>query len=270
MENEIVSMHDIERSLGAYSVCFASVENPERAISAGSGSLVRIGERRGVMTARHVLDELPDKGEVPFLDFGRPDKQRQKHLLVIQHCRRFDLPENDRRRDVPDLAFLQLPANEIVRLEALGCSFHNLSRNFSEPFPTGFPKDSFIDVVAGVVEEFSEALLSDTGGLTTAFTTLPTFAKVVGQNFVGGYDIKEVTFHFDEDMRRPTTYGGMSGGALWRIFAERVGETGYEVHRKYIFGVAFHQSSQNEAGDRIISCHGPASIIRLHDVVAAA
>ena len=79
-----------------------------------------------------------------------------------------------------------------------------------------------------------------------------------------GYDYLDLNVDYKVDPRSPTTFGGASGGSVWRILVER--ELGQPVGTETIrgsclAGVAFCESDR--ANDsRTIRCHGPKSLYK--------
>jgi hypothetical protein len=79
-----------------------------------------------------------------------------------------------------------------------------------------------------------------------------------------GFDLFEYHFAHNEDVRRPNSYGGLSGSAIWRTDASG------DLANRLLQGIAFYESGPNENGERIITCHGPRSVYeKLVDLVAA-
>jgi hypothetical protein len=60
---------EVARDLANFGVGFGKITvnaNMEDAIAAGSGTLVTIGSIDGILTTAHVLEALPNRGEVAF------------------------------------------------------------------------------------------------------------------------------------------------------------------------------------------------------------
>jgi hypothetical protein len=68
-------------SIAPFSIAFAKlnvVGGEEDATPAGSGALVTVGSLHGILTAAHVLEALPDHGEVGLIRFtSNPTIQKQ-------------------------------------------------------------------------------------------------------------------------------------------------------------------------------------------------
>jgi hypothetical protein len=66
----------------------------ENADTIGSGTLVRIGSTSGVLTAAHVLDALPQNGQIGLVTFNRPGKIQKQSIVgawdavIAQHKER--------------------------------------------------------------------------------------------------------------------------------------------------------------------------------------
>src|SRR6202051_3174109 len=62
----------VSNAMAAYTIGFVKLEvhnNVEDAIGAGSGTLVSVGKVHGILTAAHVLDNLPDRGTVGIVEY---------------------------------------------------------------------------------------------------------------------------------------------------------------------------------------------------------
>jgi hypothetical protein len=69
-----------------------------------------------------------------------------------------------------------------------------------------------------------------------------------------GLDRLEFTPIPDQDYELPRSYGGTSGGGLFRAYS-----TGGDVFGLHLRGVAFYKTGGDVARNRIV-CHGPQSI----------
>jgi hypothetical protein len=71
-----------------------------------------------------------------------------------------------------------------------------------------------------------------------------------------GYDLRDLEVSYDSGL--PRSYGGMSGGGLWRVYLEKVGKD-VIVKERMLYGVAFYQRFlRGKKG--LVVCHGPQSV----------
>ena len=63
---------------------------------------------------------------------------------------------------------------------------------------------------------------------------------------------------YHELRKRGTSYEGLSGGGLWRVYFEADRNGQIIVREKRLLGIAFYQYVSD--GKRRIICHGPKSV----------
>ena len=130
----------------------------------------------------------------------------------------------------------------------------------------------YFHALLGVIAEWtSDASLLEKGPLRfKAFQGLYGVGKIVGSETANGYDLLDFDVSFGPGSASPpASYGGMSGGALWRVFGTLNAERGQLIiSKRLLFGVAFFESELPDS-KLIIRCHGPLSIYNnLVDAVA--
>jgi hypothetical protein len=156
----------------------------------------------------------------------------------------------------PDLGFLKLPDHVVATIEAQGGVFYNLEkpRDVTPSSPSHRMSES--RAIVGVVDEWSEeepGTLPKTkkkivGGLLGAVKSTREFEE-------DGAKLVEVGVDYAASSRVPTSYEGVSGGALWKLHAELDGDKVVGVQKK-LDGVAFRQSPDNS----LVTCNGSPSI----------
>jgi hypothetical protein len=213
------------------------------ALPAGTGTLVSVGEVFGLLTAAHVLSELPLSGPVGIVRFIRM-KQENPHLMMSQ---------TDRisfGRGQSDLAFLRLPEDVVGSLKAGNTFVDLLSRRTA--FVEDQKSDPYFLCIAGIIAELTRPLPEGSQfrvgkGVTAALTSV---------EIDEGVEPEEGVVHVRpniHDSDRPGSYGGTSGGGLWRCYVDRDLQRAKGVA---LAGVAFRQSGDR----RTISCVGPVPI----------
>ena len=113
------------------------------------------------------------------------------------------------------------------------------------------------EMAAGIIAKNSEFGAADES--THRDTHVTSFVYGVSENDRPGRDGLDL-FDFipahGEKVRRPTTYGGLSGGAVWAL-----GDTPSFTDR-ILKGIVFHESDADEGGHRRLICHGPKCLYR--------
>jgi hypothetical protein len=236
-----------------YSIGFVASDQP-RAASLGSGTLVSFGALHGILTAAHVVDLLlNDAKEVGLAYFTTRPAEAQGirfHPDRIEHVKIGDEPYSERG---PDLAFLKLPSETVSALSA-NCSFLNLPREarLSETAP---PKTAMqCDIVIGLVGRWDAddaSKILDKG----IVSGLQNWGSTIELPPHDGLDRLEFTPFANSEFPLPDSYGGTSGGALWRIYSEGKGS----FSQARLLGIPFFQIYMAGSTPKII-CHGPSSI----------
>ncbi|RTM00922.1 MAG: hypothetical protein EKK31_22235 [Hyphomicrobiales bacterium] len=228
----------------------AEITEPQ---SLGSGTLVRMpGEVYGVLTAAHVLDELPEQGLLGYLIFTRKDRLQQSKIKA-ELTRKYYAPGWRRGATVmPDLGFLQIcDPDTLSEMRARGCSFYNLEKD----------RDLRIGFEGLAREYFATGVIAETRTVVEAGRGLPKrtgFVAIAGRcreaparlNEIDQFTIFSVVIDTD---RHPTSYEGMSGGGLWLLTAPD-GDT--DNMQRFFIGTIFFQSDATDDGLRILRVHG--------------
>ena len=125
----------------------------------GSGTLVTLDGRRGILTAGHVADvydKLPEIGLVRFVPGGQ-----QRRIIVRQGDARSMVLHSGKSftesKEVADLAFTELSPVTASTIEARGV-FLNLEKNRERIEAPPPAEGVHCDAMLGLVAEFSEAL----------------------------------------------------------------------------------------------------------------
>src|SRR4051794_35410249 len=112
----------VSDAMAAYTIGFAKLEVHERiedAIGAGSGTLVSVGKVRGILTAAHVLTNLPDQGDVGIVEYRGQTIHYRKRTIEMANTTKIVLRGDGFGSDGPDLAFLRLAADTVGWFEAI-------------------------------------------------------------------------------------------------------------------------------------------------------
>jgi hypothetical protein len=177
----------------------------------GSGVLVSIDDRRGILTCGHVADvykDLPDIGLVRLVS-GKDPQRRIVDLSDAQHVI-VHSSEQWTETDL-DLAFTFL-APEVASSIAAQSVFLNLEKN-RERVESGEPPDSrSVDIMFGLVEEYSGIPVKE-GGVFIS----PMRAVIYRGNM---HSEENCLLRFQtiaDDTKLPKSFGGLSGSGLWRV-----------------------------------------------------
>jgi len=238
------------------------VANPKEVVEygecAGSGTLVCLNGQEGILTAAHVLEELPSQGEIGLLLAGNQPKIPTSLKFNANYCRRYVIPGARSKENGPDIAFMTLPP-DILSLVKAKASVFNLDKRREQILARNFPTTHCLYCVTGIIAERTvpikapnplqhAALLAgsfEPGGIVP----LPDYA---------GMDLFCFSPQVDVGYTPPFSYQGVSGGGLWKLLVKNMGSDEQLVDC-WLNGVAFYQS-ESANGARTITCHGPRSI----------
>jgi hypothetical protein len=210
--------HDIADAILAHASNFAVgfVRRVERAGSQvlGSGVLVSLEGRRGILTAGHVAatyEKLPEIGLVRFVAGNQ-----QCRTLPLSDTHTIIMASSDSFKDgkeVLDLAFTQIPPDLAASIGARSL-FLNLEKNRAKIEAPPPEEGNHCDVILGLVEEFSgEPFVEETNWISPMRGVLHT-GHITKQED-GLLTVEPMEYNRRE---LPKSFGGMSGGGLWRIY----------------------------------------------------
>jgi hypothetical protein len=262
-----IPIADRGRHVSNYAVGFGRFivqDKSERAVAAGSGTLVKVGSVHGILTAAHVFreDNLPAGEEVALILSSESPSRARRMALRIQ---RGDTLVFDGKDDTglvgPDLGFLRIFPPLPGSLEALGCTFYNLKKWADDVLLDKAPAKDSVDSVIGIVAERARIVAGKGKPTETIFEMHFCGGSSDPTRLVTDYDLIDfqATNDLDPDYNLPSDYRGTSGGALWRFYFVMEGEEPTIVTGRLI-GVPFRQSDATADGKRVLTCHGPKSI----------
>jgi hypothetical protein len=253
---------DVERvaaSLAHFSIsflAFALRDGQEYdGLAAGSGVLVKTGPIYGILTAAHVLQNLPRR-RVGLVRIGR-EGVTQALATDVQEAD-IQLIGGEENKDGPDLGFLALPASCVSALLSTN-SFFDLTAQ-EHNYQQSLGQRPYLDATMGALGERVHDLppmnpFHRRKNVESLFAT----GRTIRRRTTNGFDLIDLLPSYEPNTQPPASYGGMSGGPLWRVFMAPDGKGGYVMTGKIIMGIAFRESEETGAERRII-CHGPASI----------
>ena len=236
----------------------------------GSGTLVRVGDRRGILTAYHVVHDARPKLDV------RAGSSDLLGLIILahEHVHRFELPLGVGVMTVvdiakptlealgPDLTFLEIkPPHHLEQLLA-SKDFFSLSNNRETGLALNLTQNHPLVISGfyheGYIVEQNEAGFSQVKG----FKGFVGFTGIESRQEHAGYDLCDVTVNYSLEPDLPKSFGGYSGGGLWYVRLTKNKQTGKISHELPMFaGVVFYQQ-QVAANRKILRCHLTNSIYR--------
>ena len=154
-----IPTRQISKEISDFTIGLAKLtihDRSEEALCAGTATLVNVGQVDGLLTAAHVLDVLPKKGEVGIILYR--DGALQKHVIEIENT---EEPIIIRGAEFgpsgPDLGFMRLPQKNVGWLRAIG-SFYNLAKRRDYVLNNEIPAPNSVDAAIGMIDEFTKEI----------------------------------------------------------------------------------------------------------------
>lgn len=241
------------RKLADYSVGLLKFVGDDAA-PLGSGTLVKIGSAHGIVTAAHVWDVVEREPRVGFYQNPLRRSEIQSTYEATLNLVPIRIGKSPYAEAGPDLAFIKLPEAKVPLLQMHG-TFLNVDRHQQLTAERDQSDDYRLDAVVGMVEEWEKAVTTANRGKVICFNVLTNVGhaqKMLGAELEGDRYLFEPAA--GEDLALPSSYGGVSGGGLFRVFVDE-----HVVSKVALFGVAYWETKTDGKADKIV-CHGPESI----------
>jgi hypothetical protein len=214
----------------------------------GSGVLIKHGELHGILTCAHVDKYLRElKQPVGLVRLNRGLAQ-QAGTLEMDEVFSYAAGDEPWIIGGEDIAFIHLPLHLIGNI-ARDCAFLDAEKNFTKPEPDDRSLLIAAHSIFGLVEEFTGATTRQDGRATTLRE------GVLTSGVVRDVDALNATLECFEENRAnlPGSFGGSSGGGLWRVYVRKREDGSFEgVHHRLI-GIA---TQEIKGSPHRITCQG--------------
>jgi hypothetical protein len=214
----------------------------------GSGVLVRHGELHGILTCAHVNDVLRElKRPIGLVRLNRGTTE-QFGTLNMDEVYSYVEGEEPWVPGSEDLAFIHLPPHLVGNIEK-DCVFLDTEKNFTKPEPDDCSSLIQVHSVFGLIEQFTGATTRQNGRATTLLKGVLTSGNL------SDFGASTATLEcFQENLRDlPGSFGGMSGGGLWRVYVRKCDDGSYEAEHHRLIGIA---SREDKGSPPQIMCQG--------------
>ncbi len=217
----------------------------------GSGSLVQYNDMYFILTAQHVIKHLKP---YPFISFVFGEEiYRMMHKSSLFTYYEVATPLSD--VDGPDVGLISIPEIVIGRFIQKK-SFVNLGNKDYLTNHESLLEKNGLWIIAGAVGELTKLELEKERMIVALMCYAGGTPNLFG---VDDYDYYEMETEYKPDTMTPNTFGGMSGGGLWKLrIAENKGS--YELtEQPKLIGINYHESDRIE-NIRTVRGHGPKTI----------
>jgi hypothetical protein len=225
---------------------------------AGSGTLIACGNVRGILTADHVLQNLPRSGEVGIVPTTSLESRVNRLSLNVEYASKITVGKCPNSSIGPDLGVLVLPQPIVARLESLGKPFYNLSTRRNRMLDMNLRKPG-LWIFSGMVNEWSADLPPYRQfNKVKVFRGANVLFNLATVREDGGFDFLSLKLACGMDGRMPKSFQGCSGGGIWQILLAAE-QKEPKIEELLLSGVAFYETHVNEVVTEI-ECHGIKSI----------
>jgi hypothetical protein len=233
---------------------------PEDVRLAGSGTLITVDGVRAILTAAHVLSNLPDNHVIGLILPTRLDSTQLRPLLTIdmRTVRMISTAKGADDSLGPDLGLLLLADFDWSRFPT-GKAFFNLSKRREMMLNNPHEINRSVWGLCGTVGEWSQLPTANDPSSHGTFHSIFMPTTVTGQRNDGQFDYFSVQAADYLKSKLPKSFGGCSGGGLGEGVVYERPDGSLEIRDKLLSGVAFYQSGW-ENGRNTITCHGRRSI----------
>jgi hypothetical protein len=225
----------------------------------GSGTLVRTSTIQGILTCAHVVREIAKESRIGLALFPvSPNRLQMKQvnvsILVPPAITYYDAGTKGLGRD---LAFIPLPVQDFASLAAIGTAV-DLDLHATRAAEAHPADASPVEAAAGLIGERTPDAEERDGRLVLQVAGLINVGQFIatGTN-TSGFDLLELEPRPGEEFESPSTYGGMSGGGMWRVFVRRNSDGGYDMAQSRLVGVTFWETWGTH---KHLIGHGPRSV----------
>lgn len=212
---------------------------PEDAVLAGSGTLVEIDGICAILTADHVVENLPDKGEIGLVLPTRFPAQLHRALFEIELSNKITVARGKIESDGPDLALHTIPQSLVGTLKAKK-AFYNLSKRRDQILENPPSINEGIWLITGMPEELTTDIPPERG-----FERVKVFKGICGAGIISneyskiGYDYLEFETKYNENYEGPESYKGYSCGGLWQLKIAKSQDGVFQIKERILAGVVF-------------------------------
>jgi hypothetical protein len=225
----------------------------------GSGVLIKHGELHGILTCAHVDTYLRTLAQPIGLVRLNRGLAEQFGTLDMGDVFSYAAGEEPWAKDDDDICFIHLPPNLVGNIEK-DCVFLDAERNFTKPEPDNRSSLNAAFSVFGLVEEFTGATTRQSGKATTILRGVLTSGI---PRDIGALNITLECFQQNiPDL--PNSFGGTSGGGLWRVYARKLEDGSFEAVHHRLMGIA---SREEKGSPPSIICQGLGRIEALLESV---
>lgn len=255
-------LNSILHAVADYTVGFLRLDDTPRGKNLtllGSGTLITVNSVDAILTAHHVLTELPRSGPLGLVLSERINAP----MISTIGLRYLEIDRGTIDSDGPDLGAVILSPAITSELRAKK-SFHNLDVRRDALLTQPSAIEDGLWILQGFVGEWTtEEFGVDGSEKTVGFYELSSSGIVNHDYTVGNHDYFVMPVSYRGRSRVPRNFGGTSGGGLWQVRLVKRKSDGEFTHQTPVLsGVAFYQEPIQQE-QSAVKCHGRRSIYQV-------
>lgn len=244
----------IKNTIYDYTTCFIGVEEePNRCAKLlGSGVLVTINGIHGILTADHVIENLPKTGEVGFIIHR--DKVPRNFSISAEYLKPIQIARGTVDETGPDLGFIALPNKGLQEFLATK-SFYNLSTRTILKDGPEYQTEGFW-AFCGYIDEYTTTAQPQRGyDIVKQFQGRMSLVSVVDPPNKKRHENLYISIDYAVDEDMPLKFGGLSGSGLWQIVITEHPNEELVINEINLLGIVFYETNILN-GRRSLICNG--------------
>lgn len=232
--------------------------NTEHISLIGSGTLIKLSNFYGILTANHVIESKNYK-ESPKIGFNI---LRESHKFEINNSfLSTHTIGNYKKVSGPDLAVIEIPEINLFWFKEKK-AFYNLESHSYISIKERY-NDNGVWVISGCAAEHESSCGLDRNfGDVTSFRHTCWFGGKEKEWIESKFDYIESKAVYDDENEPPDSFRGVSGGGLWQVILSESHSGNFEIKDIILAGVAFYQT-RIVNNHRFVRCHGRKSIYNM-------
>jgi len=228
---------ELGRDIWNYTIGFLVVKNHEGQIEAilkGSGVLIMVGDSYGILTAQHVIRNLPNNGKLGLI----LSQKNETSNIDIAYLTKIEIgiPERGKEKKGPDIGVIKLTAKTASEIGSVK-SFYNLFKRTHVFESNDLREKEGPWYAQGFVEELTqEDVEKGNKNIVNSYCQYGAIGGIEDYVVRDNYDYFKFPIESSEKESDPYNFGGISGGGLWQVTLKKNEAGEYEQDQLLLRG----------------------------------
>ena len=233
-------------------------EISEEPMFIGTGTLIKYNDIRAILSAKHVLDKIKQTDDILL----GVTTEKERVVFPAQYSEKYYLDISDESKEYPDIGILHIleSADRYLRSNKI---FYNLNIMKDKVLDDAIDyKYGIFVVIGGSGEKRHVYQDTDHKDLIVNIKVISHSVYLPEHYLKDDYDYFKALAKDKDDIKNDiTSYGGFSGGGLWRVDLKNMNGKIIYDEKPQLLGVAYAQD-YNNCGDISIHFNGPLTIYK--------